>query len=73
MSVGGGAVITVTCLVCIVSNRHKEALDDFTHALKQLRGNLLIDYKQLGLIYKLYSVEVPIHLCIHVCLQYWLM
>ena len=39
-------------------NRNQEALDDFSAALERLRGNLLIDYKQLGLIYKLYSVEV---------------
>ena len=38
--------------------RYNEAMDDFQTALKTLRGNLLIDYKQLGLQYKLYSCEV---------------
>lgn len=35
-----------------------DALIDLDKALKNLRGNLLIDYKQLGLQYKLYSCEV---------------
>ncbi|KAI9366180.1 hypothetical protein DFJ73DRAFT_807399 [Zopfochytrium polystomum] len=35
-----------------------EALADFTDALAYLRGNLLIDYTQLGLAYKLYAAEV---------------
>ena len=35
-----------------------DALKDFELALTNLRGNLLIDYKQLGLQYKLYSCEV---------------
>lgn len=35
-----------------------EALKDLDTALKTLRGNQLIDYKQLGLQYKLYSCEV---------------
>ncbi|KAI9597259.1 hypothetical protein BDF19DRAFT_421180 [Syncephalis fuscata] len=34
------------------------AFDDFNDALLYLRGNLFIDYKQLGLDYKLYSCEV---------------
>jgi neutrophil factor 2 len=33
-------------------------MQNFESALKNLRGNLLIDYKQLGLQYKLYSCEV---------------
>lgn len=37
---------------------YEEALADFETAQKNLRGNLLIDYKQLGLQYKLYSCEV---------------
>ena len=45
-------------------NRHQEALGDFSTALERLRGNLLIDYKQLGLIYKLYSVEVCVCVCV---------
>ena len=38
--------------------RFVDALKDFQSALTNLRGNLLIDYKQLGLQYKLYSCEV---------------
>lgn len=37
---------------------YQEALKDLDASLKNLRGNLLIDYKQLGLQYKLYSCEV---------------
>ena len=40
------------------SLRFVDALKDFELALTTLRGNLLIDYKQLGLQYKLYSCEV---------------
>lgn len=36
----------------------EEAVEDFSSALSYLRGNLLIDYQQLGLDYKLYSSEV---------------
>uniref|UniRef100_A0A8C2D4R7 Neutrophil cytosolic factor 2 n=1 Tax=Cyprinus carpio TaxID=7962 RepID=A0A8C2D4R7_CYPCA len=35
-----------------------ESLLDFQQAFKQLRGNQLIDYKPLGLRYKLYACEV---------------
>jgi hypothetical protein len=38
--------------------RYMDALKDLDCALKNLRGNQLIDYKQLGLQYKLYSCEV---------------
>lgn len=31
---------------------------DFNQAFKELRGNQLIDYKPLGLMYKLYACEV---------------
>ncbi|ORY03780.1 NADPH oxidase regulator NoxR, partial [Basidiobolus meristosporus CBS 931.73] len=34
------------------------AFDDFNDALLYLRGNLYIDYSQLGLTFKLYSCEV---------------
>ncbi|KAJ1653173.1 hypothetical protein IWQ61_006650 [Dispira simplex] len=34
------------------------ALDDFNDALLYLRGNLFIDYTQIGLDYKLYSCDV---------------
>lgn len=38
--------------------RFEESLADFQHAFKSLRGNQLIDYKALGLRYKLYACEV---------------
>ncbi|KAJ3108141.1 hypothetical protein HDU97_002053 [Phlyctochytrium planicorne] len=45
--------------VCFYSkNMLSEALADFTDALAFLRGNLVIDYTQLGLAYKLYACEV---------------
>ncbi|KAM8731466.1 neutrophil cytosol factor 2 isoform 1-T1 [Acanthopagrus schlegelii] len=38
--------------------RFEESLADFQHAFRALRGNQLIDYKALGLRYKLYACEV---------------
>ncbi|XP_041817147.1 neutrophil cytosol factor 2 isoform X2 [Chelmon rostratus] len=38
--------------------RYEESASDFQHAFKTLRGNQLIDYKALGLRYKLYACEV---------------
>ncbi|XP_061877481.1 neutrophil cytosol factor 2 isoform X1 [Entelurus aequoreus] len=38
--------------------RFQESVSDFQLALKALRGNQLIDYKALGLRYKLYACEV---------------
>uniref|UniRef100_A0A3Q3NQU0 Neutrophil cytosolic factor 2 n=1 Tax=Labrus bergylta TaxID=56723 RepID=A0A3Q3NQU0_9LABR len=38
--------------------RFEESLGDFKRAFKALRGNQLIDYKALGLQYKLYACEV---------------
>uniref|UniRef100_A0A3Q3LBK9 Neutrophil cytosolic factor 2 n=1 Tax=Mastacembelus armatus TaxID=205130 RepID=A0A3Q3LBK9_9TELE len=38
--------------------RYEESLGDFQYAFKALRGNQLIDYKALGLRYKLYACEV---------------
>ncbi|XP_055063346.2 neutrophil cytosol factor 2 [Misgurnus anguillicaudatus] len=38
--------------------KFEESLLDFQQAFKQLRGNQLIDYKPLGLTYKLYACEV---------------
>ncbi|XP_074549964.1 neutrophil cytosol factor 2 [Halichoeres trimaculatus] len=38
--------------------RYEESLGDFKQAFKTLRGNQLIDYKALGLRYKLYACEV---------------
>ncbi|XP_061661688.1 neutrophil cytosol factor 2 [Syngnathoides biaculeatus] len=39
-------------------NRYEESVGDFQRAHKALRGNQLIDYKVLGLRYKLYACEV---------------
>ena len=50
--------ITTDCVCFLISFRLSEALLDFETTFKNLRGNLLIDYKQLGLQYKLYSCEV---------------
>ncbi|XP_063063103.1 neutrophil cytosol factor 2 [Engraulis encrasicolus] len=36
----------------------EEALADFNNAFRELRGNNLIDYKPIGLSYKLYASEV---------------
>lgn len=44
----------------IYIQRYEESLADFQHAFKALRGNQLIDYKALGLRYKLYACEVSI-------------
>uniref|UniRef100_A0A673Y7S4 Neutrophil cytosolic factor 2 n=1 Tax=Salmo trutta TaxID=8032 RepID=A0A673Y7S4_SALTR len=38
--------------------RYEESFADFQHAFRELRGNQLIDYKPLGLRYKLYACEV---------------
>ncbi|XP_053198329.1 neutrophil cytosol factor 2-like [Scomber japonicus] len=38
--------------------RYEECLADFQQALQALRGNQLIDYKALGLRYKLYACDV---------------
>ncbi|XP_067846564.1 neutrophil cytosol factor 2 isoform X2 [Heptranchias perlo] len=40
------------------NDKHEEALRDFKEAFYRLRGNLLIDYNQLGLRYKLCTCEV---------------
>ncbi|NWI00014.1 NCF2 factor, partial [Tichodroma muraria] len=37
---------------------HGKAIDDFKEALAQLRGNQLIDYKILGLHYRLFACEI---------------
>ncbi len=38
--------------------RFNEALDDFHSALSKLRDHALIDYKQLGMTYKLAKCEI---------------
>lgn len=50
------AIVQVVSLSCVI--RYQKAIEDFDLAMKNLRGNLLIDYKQLGLMHKLYSCEV---------------
>ncbi|XP_055776291.1 NADPH oxidase activator 1-like [Salvelinus fontinalis] len=42
----------------MMASRLEEALNDCISALKHMRGNMVIDYKQLGLRYKLYSWQV---------------
>uniref|UniRef100_A0A8C7WBD4 NADPH oxidase activator 1 n=2 Tax=Oncorhynchus mykiss TaxID=8022 RepID=A0A8C7WBD4_ONCMY len=42
----------------MMASRLEEALNDCTSAQKHMRGNMVIDYKQLGLRYKLYSWQV---------------
>ncbi|XP_045082957.1 neutrophil cytosol factor 2-like [Coregonus clupeaformis] len=42
----------------IMASRLEEALNDCISAQKHMRGNTVIDYKQLGLRYKLYSWQV---------------
>ncbi|XP_009948620.1 PREDICTED: neutrophil cytosol factor 2 [Leptosomus discolor] len=37
---------------------HEKAIEDFKEALAQLRGNQLIDYKILGLRYRLFACEI---------------
>ncbi|XP_074477246.1 neutrophil cytosol factor 2 [Sebastes fasciatus] len=44
--------------------RYEESLSDFQYAFKALRGNQLIDYKALGLRYKLYACEVLINVAL---------
>lgn len=41
-------------------SRYEESLGDFQRAFKALRGNQLIDYKALGLRYKLYACDVSL-------------
>ncbi|XP_030063266.1 neutrophil cytosol factor 2 [Microcaecilia unicolor] len=51
---------------------YKRALQDFTEAFTQLRGNQLIDYKILGLQFKLYNIEVLYNMALaHAFLQDW--
>lgn len=45
-------------LPCPLLHSHEMAVKDFKEALAQLRGNQLIDYKILGLRYRLFACEV---------------
>ncbi|XP_076840862.1 neutrophil cytosol factor 2 isoform X2 [Brachyhypopomus gauderio] len=52
--------------------KFEESLMDFQQALKELRGNQLIDYKPLGLRYKLYACEVQHNIgLVHATLSRW--
>ncbi|KAJ8276937.1 hypothetical protein GJAV_G00069560 [Gymnothorax javanicus] len=52
--------------------RFEESLGDFQNAFTELRGNQLIDYKPLGLRYKLYGCEVLHNIAlIHAQLGQW--
>nr|XP_040022871.1 neutrophil cytosol factor 2 [Gasterosteus aculeatus aculeatus] len=44
--------------------RYEESLADFQHAFRTLRGNQLIDYKALGLRYKLFACEVLLNVAL---------
>ncbi|NXI41333.1 NCF2 factor, partial [Galbula dea] len=44
--------------VCYQRQNHEKAMEDFKEALAQLRGNQLIDYKILGLRYRLFACEI---------------
>ncbi|XP_029474278.1 neutrophil cytosol factor 2 [Rhinatrema bivittatum] len=51
---------------------YEGALGDFSEAFTQLRGNQLIDYRILGLQFKLYSFEVLYNVALaHALLQDW--
>uniref|UniRef100_UPI00358F7093 NADPH oxidase activator 1 n=1 Tax=Myxine glutinosa TaxID=7769 RepID=UPI00358F7093 len=45
-------------ITLFLSEHFEESLQDFEKAMNCLRGNALIDYKQLGLRFKLYACEV---------------
>uniref|UniRef100_A0A4W3JVE9 Neutrophil cytosolic factor 2 n=1 Tax=Callorhinchus milii TaxID=7868 RepID=A0A4W3JVE9_CALMI len=54
------------------TENYEEAIRDFKEAFHQLRGNLLIDYHQLGLRYKLFACEVLHNQALaHAQLQTW--
>uniref|UniRef100_A0A4W3IZQ2 Uncharacterized protein n=1 Tax=Callorhinchus milii TaxID=7868 RepID=A0A4W3IZQ2_CALMI len=52
--------------------KYEEALGDYKHALNNLRGNLVIDYTQLGLRHKLHTWEVLYNIAsVHCRLGQW--
>lgn len=58
---GEGGVLDAKVINWIIPvQRYEESLADFQHSFKTLRGNQLIDYKALGLRYKLYACDVSI-------------
>lgn len=51
--------ITVAKILFVVFfNRHADALINFDESFRNLRGSKFIDYKQLGMRYKLFKCEV---------------
>lgn len=53
-------VFLFLCILCFRLYRLEEALSDCIWAQKHMRGNTVIDYKQLGLRFKLSSWQVGI-------------
>ncbi|XP_030636377.1 neutrophil cytosol factor 2 [Chanos chanos] len=59
-------------IVFYKKEKFEESLMDFENAFKELRGNHLIDYKPLGLRYKLYACEVLHNIgLVHAQLKQW--
>ncbi|XP_042661727.1 neutrophil cytosol factor 2-like [Tyto alba] len=51
---------------------HEKAVEDFKEALAQLRGNQLIDYKILGLRYRLFACEILYNIAlVYATLEDW--
>ncbi|NWS32503.1 NCF2 factor, partial [Polioptila caerulea] len=51
---------------------HGKAIEDFKEALAQLRGNQLIDYKILGLRYRLFACEILCNIAlVHATMESW--
>ncbi|KFZ59826.1 Neutrophil cytosol factor 2, partial [Podiceps cristatus] len=51
---------------------HEKATEDFKEALAQLRGNQLIDYKILGLRYRLFACEILYNIAlVHATMEDW--
>ncbi|NXY46730.1 NCF2 factor, partial [Ceuthmochares aereus] len=51
---------------------HEKAIEDFKEALAQLRGNQLIDYKILGLRYRLFACEILYNIAlVYATLENW--
>ncbi|NXF76104.1 NCF2 factor, partial [Sclerurus mexicanus] len=51
---------------------HGKAIEDFKEALAQLRGNQLIDYKLLGLRYRLFACEILYNIAlVYAAMENW--
>lgn len=71
-NVNSVSFLTAHLFVC--PSRWEEALSDCIWAQKHMRGNAVIDYRQLGLRFKLYSWQVwhsasHIHTAPHTCIH----